>query len=110
MSWQNKIIAITPFLCLIVFVLLLEYTDWKYSWTVFFLIPLMPFLVGKAKIRFSYPFVIAVIYVTLGIIFQGKWWHPGWVIFLLIPVIEILKRPSDRWFKIYTSKVKNTDE
>jgi hypothetical protein len=99
MSWQNKIIGITPFICVIAFVLIGYYVRrWDLAWLVFLLIPLMPVLVGKKQLRFSFPLVITMVYIGLGIGFG--WWHPGWVLFLLIPIVEILKKPSDRIFRV----------
>ena len=58
-------------------------------WLVDFpLIPVMPYLIGKKKFKVSIPFVITIIYLIMGI----GWglWHPGWIIFLLVPVITTL--------------------
>lgn len=93
MSVKNKIVAITPFVCLIAFFLLGYFTkNWHPSWMVFLLIPLMPFIVGEKKIRFSMPFIIATIYVVAGLL-TGLW-HPLWVILLLIPVFHIILTPT----------------
>jgi hypothetical protein len=105
MKIREKIVAITPFICLIAFVLIGYYTGkWHPAWTVFILIPLMPFLVGLQKIRITYPLFILIVYIVLGIIFKDKWWHPGWVIFLTIPVYYILfgnfKNKEKKSFKI----------
>jgi len=95
MSIKNKVIAITPFICTIAFLLLGFLTDsWHPAWLVFLLIPLMPFLVGKKKIRFSIPLVIVGIYLVLGLVFDL--WHPGWVVLILIPVFHILLTPTMR--------------
>lgn len=100
MRTRDKIIAITPFVALIAFIILATYGYAHPGWLVFLLIPLMPFAVGKDKIRITYPLITIIIYVVIGVFFQ--WWHPGWVIFLTIPVYYILVTP-----KKVTKRVKN---
>jgi hypothetical protein len=89
MKIQNKILAVTPFICTIIFLLLgfLE-NKWHPGWMVYLIIPIMPFLIGKKKIKLSISFIILVIYLIIGIGFGL--WHPWWVIFLLIPVFNII--------------------
>ena len=87
-NFKNKMVTATPLLCLFVFLLLgFIWGKWHPGWMVFLLIPLMPYLVGKKKLRFSVPLIITVIYLIIG--FGWSLWHPGWIIFILIPVIEI---------------------
>src|SRR5690554_4130167 len=98
MNWKNKVIAITPFICLIVFAILwIEFDKAHPGWIVFLLIPLMPFILGKKKLSAS----------TVIIIITGKW-NVTWVILLLIPVVNIIMLPSDGSkvfkFKKYTKK------
>lgn len=89
MNFKNKLVAITPIMCTIVFLLLGFVWDlWHPGWIVFLLIPVMPYLVGKKKIVVTIPLIITIIYFILG--FGFKLWHPGWIIFLLIPVLVIL--------------------
>lgn len=38
----------------------------------------------KALLRFPYPVFAALCYLWMGFIFH--WWHPGWLIFLTIPL------------------------
>ena len=33
---------------------------------------------------FPYPILVTVVYLLLG--FLGNWWHPGWLVFLTIPI------------------------
>ena len=88
MSLKQKIIAATPLICLIFFLLLgFVFGLWHPGWCVFLLIPLAPIILGVKKIRNLYSFICVVIYVLMGIIWNL--WHPGWIIFLTIPVVAI---------------------
>ena len=49
MNWRKKIVAITPFVSLIAFILLAYFDLAHPGWLVFLLIPLAPFLVGIEK-------------------------------------------------------------
>lgn len=99
MSVQKKIVAIMPFISIIAFVVL-AYMGYSHpGWLVFLLIPLAPFLVGLERIRFSYPLIVAAIYVVFGVFTKYTWaWHPGWVIFLTIPIYYILVPPKIKIF------------
>ena len=99
MNIKKKIVAITPFISLIAFILLSYFGYAHPGWVVFLLIPLAPFLVGMERIRFSYPLIIAVIYIVFGIVTKFTWrWHPGWIIFLTIPIYYILVTPKSKIF------------
>ena len=90
---KNKIIAATPLLCLFAFLALgFFFGKWHPGWLVFLLIPVMPYLLGKKKLRFSIPLIITIVYFILG--FGWHLWHPAWIIFILIPVFEIFFGPS----------------
>jgi len=102
MSWKNKIIAITPFVCLMVFFILwLEFDLAHPGWVVFLLIPLMPFLVGKKKINAT--IVIIIIYIIVSIVTNK--WRITWVMLLLIPIVNIIMLPSENDF--FKRKFKN---
>ena len=93
MSLKNKIIAATPILCLIIFLLLGFCLDlWHPGWCVFFFVPFMPIILGVKKIRNIYSFFCGVIYILMGILWNL--WHPGWIIFLTIPVVAIFTAKS----------------
>lgn len=97
MSWRKKIVAITPFVCTIAFIILLELGYAHPGWMLFLLIPIMPFLVGVKQIRYSYSVIVALLYIAIGFLTKWSWrWHPGWVIFLTIPIYEILFNPKDK--------------
>ena len=86
---QLKIIAITPFVCLLAFLCLGFFLDaWHPGWVVFLLIPAVPYLIYAKTIRVSIPIIAVAIFLTIG--FVWGYWHPGWLVFLLIPIFEIL--------------------
>lgn len=88
MNLKTKIIAATPMICLIVFLLLgFCFGLWHPGWLVFLLIPIVSVFLGTEKIIVTYPMVCAFIYLLLGVLFGL--WHPGWIIFLTIPVVSI---------------------
>lgn len=43
--------------------------------------------------RFPYPLLVTVIYLALG--FLGSWWHPGWLVFLTIPLYYWIAKDED---------------
>lgn len=109
MNWKKKIVAITPFVCVIIFVILFELGYAHPGWLVFLLIPIMPFLVGVKHIRFSYALIVAIVYAVVGFTTDFPWrWHPGWLIFLTIPIYHILFNQKDKE-EIKVEK-KNEDE
>jgi len=86
---KAKIIGITPFVALIVFLTIGTTTDvWNPTWMVLLLIPVVPALLNTNRISLSYTFFVTAIYVVFGIITNT--WHPTWIIFLTIPVFYIL--------------------
>jgi uncharacterized membrane protein len=89
---KNKIIALTPFLSVIIFMVLgVVYDLWHPGWLVFLMIPITAILFTtrlKDGIIALTPFISVVVYMILGFGFQL--WHPGWLIFFLIPVTAIL--------------------
>ena len=62
MSFKAKIIAATPFVSLIIF-LLAGFVGgyWHPGWTAFLLIPIMPVILGVKKIRHIYTFVCELV-------------------------------------------------
>ncbi len=86
---RNKIIAATPLICVIVYLCCgFIWGNWHPSWVVFFLIPIMDFLLGTKGLKSIYPILCLGVYLFLG--FMYHWWHPAWIIFLTIPVFYIL--------------------
>ncbi|MBU1143841.1 MAG: DUF1700 domain-containing protein [Firmicutes bacterium] len=91
-SVRNKIIAITPFLSLIIFFVLGFYFElWNPGWMVFLLIPVTSIALHtrlKDGIVALSPFISVIAYLILGWGFDL--WHPAWLVFLLIPMVSIL--------------------
>ena len=98
-SIRGKVVAITPFVCVIVY-LLLGFLEglWHPGWLVFLLIPIVPLVLklfsGRRGSLIAFlELLVVVAYLLLG--FLGGWWHPGWIIFLLMPIIGILFGKKD---------------
>lgn len=88
MGLRAKIIAATPLITVIVYLLLGFCADaWHPGWIVFFAIPIVPIILGTVTYGALYPILVVIAYLVMG--FVWKLWHPGWIIFLTIPVVEI---------------------
>lgn len=121
MSLKNKIIASTPFICVIIYVLIGSiFSEWGKGLLIFLLVPIVPIILGTKRIRIGYGTIILIIYIVLGFTLPENYgWHPGWVIFLTIPIFNIFcpkksivigkKSPKkdDDFFEYGTSKKKN---
>ena len=44
---------------------------------------------------FPYPIIVTVIYLIIG--FAFGWWHPGWILFVTIPVYYIIAEHMDKY-------------
>lgn len=85
-----------PVLAVIAFLSLGFFWDlWHPGWLVFLTIPIYYYAVsmieninsdGKTSFwkLLPYPLFCAIVYMCLGFFFD--WWHPGWLIFLTIPI------------------------
>jgi hypothetical protein len=84
------------------------------GWVVFFLIPLSDIVYrGRIDAKKMVSAIITVLYVVIGIIypmdffpeslrvFGDSFWHPGWLMFLLIPIINNLFFPNRTSFVFY---------
>ena len=88
MSLRIKIIAATPMITVIIYLLLGYCADaWHPGWIVFFAIPIVPMILGRVTIAGLYPLLVVIAYLLMGLIWDL--WNPGWIIFLTIPVVEI---------------------
>lgn len=88
MGIRAKIIAATPMITVIIYLLLGFCADaWHPGWIVFLAIPIVPMILGKVTIAGLYPLLVVIAYLLMGFIWDL--WHPGWIIFLTIPVVEI---------------------
>lgn len=92
---DNKIVALMPFISVIVFFILgFGFDAWHPGWMVFLSIPVVAIIInvfekGKSDgIVALSPFIAVVTYLLLG--FIGGLWHPGWLVFLIIPVFGII--------------------
>jgi hypothetical protein len=91
---KNKIIALTPFVSIIVFFILgFGFELWNPGWLVFLLIPIVAIMTNvfhkepmNAMIAIS-PFLVVIAYLSIG--FALDVWHPTWLVFLLIPIMGI---------------------
>lgn len=87
--FREKFVAASLLISIIAFVLLRYYLkdNKEYAWLVFLLPLVAPFVTGLKKITISYSFLVIIVYLILGL--TCNWWHPGWVLFLTIPVFYI---------------------
>ncbi len=104
MHLKTKIIAATPLITVIVYLLLGFCADaWHPGWIVFFAIPLVPMILGIDSFMGLYPLIAVIVYLIMG--FVWDLWHPGWIIFLTIPVVEIFL-PKKKWSSKRKTKFK----
>ena len=89
---KTKIIAVMPFISLIVFFFLGFYQGlWHPGWMVFLSIPMTAILLQtrlKDGLVALMPFLSVIIFLILG--WGYGLWNPGWMVFLSIPVVAIL--------------------
>lgn len=93
----RKLIALSPFVATILFFVLgMAFDLWHVSWMAFLLIPMTAIVIEGLNKRWKrhfltplMPFLAVVIYMVLG--FGFRLWHPGWLVFLAIPVVAILE-------------------
>ena len=89
MNMRRRMIAATPIISLIIFLVMgYVFNMWTYGCFAFLLIPAMPILLGEVDLDVLYPLLVCCGYFALG--FGFGWWHPGWIVFLTIPVYYIL--------------------
>ena len=94
-DWKKRIILATPFICLIVYLLLGFYLDiWHPTWVIFFLVLIIPEILDENAYETIYPSLCIITYVVLGITLDM--WHPLWIIFITIPIYYILFAPLIR--------------
>jgi len=91
---SDKVIAVSPFVALVIFMVLgFGYDLWAYSWMAFLLIPITAIIAemdvkeNEHVLTALSPFIAVIGYFILGFVYG--YWHPGWLIFLIIPVIAI---------------------
>ncbi len=106
-SKDSKLIALSPFIALIVFFITGFYFDaWHPGWMVFLLIPMTAILLEVhnplEKLTALSPFIALIGFMTLGT-YQGLW-HPMWALFLIIPALGFLssRHLINKIFGLYT--------
>lgn len=86
---KGKIIAITPIVCLITYLLIGFITNiWHPTWAIFFLSAIVPMVLTDRPLYSLYPALCGLAYIIVGFVFNI--WHPTWLIFLTIPIYYIL--------------------
>lgn len=95
MRFRDKLIEITPFVCLFSYLLIgFVWKIWSPTWVIFFLIGIVPILVKTSPLKTIYPLLCVAAYLVMG--FVWGWWHPGWLVFLTLPIYWILVEPN-KW-------------
>jgi len=91
---SEKVIALSPFVATIIFLILgFGFDLWHPGWMIFLIIPVIAIIMSMGKTKEDHlttalsPFGATVIFLLLGFMFDL--WHPGWMIFLIIPVLGI---------------------
>ncbi|MFH5882033.1 hypothetical protein [Liberiplasma polymorphum] len=132
-DYARRIHQAMPLIALAIFLWLgFGFNAFHPGWVVFFLIPLSDMIFnGKIDARKMVTVSVTIIYVAIGIMYPRAWfpeslqligesfWHPGWIIFFLIPIINNLFFPNKntfinmnkmQWKDKMRSFVKNDDE
>ncbi len=92
MSIKNRIISVTPMICLIAYLAIgFIWNIWHPTWAIFFLIIIVPIVLNSSFSRIFYPILCIAAFVILGAVWG--YWHPAWLIFLTIPVYYTLFEP-----------------
>ena len=105
MGLRTKVVAATPLITVIIYLLLGFCADaWHPGWVVFLAIPIVPIILGTVTYGALYPVLVVIAYLVMGLVWEI--WHPGWIIFLTIPVVEIFLPKNKVIFK--RNKQKNS--
>lgn len=87
---------------------------WHPFWAIFVLVPVYYAVAGAIKNKslakifdIVVPLLIVAVFLVLGLV--GNWWHPGWVVFLAIPLYYQLKSTTEKYKRIHSSDVKQDD-
>ncbi len=89
---RNKIVALMPFISVIIYMILgFGYGWWSTGWLVFLLIPVSG-IVFNTSFKNGFialtPFITVIVYLVLGFVYDL--WNPGWLVFFLIPMSSII--------------------
>lgn len=83
-----------PLIFFTIFIVLGCLDLWKYAWISLVIIPFFDMIFKKCfLIVRTINVIIIVIYIIIG--FNFNLWHPGWIIFLLMPINKILFNDID---------------
>ncbi|MDY0075232.1 MAG: hypothetical protein WC992_05660 [Acholeplasmataceae bacterium] len=89
---KNRIIAVTPLISLMLFLFFGLYMDnWSLGASFFFLIPISWVLFSQHPFRRLsdiMPLVALAVFLWIG--FGFKVWHPTWLVFLSIPLVNLI--------------------
>lgn len=98
-----KIIAVTPFIALVLFFIGgFGFDLWWYSWMAFLIIPVTAIIVEMSKSKDPHittalsPFVATIAFFILG--FAYDLWHPGWVVYIIIPILGVFNSREEMPF------------
>lgn len=93
---KNRLVALSPFIAMIVFFGLgFAKGWWNVAWLAFLLIPISGIISSKRKSPMKSlielaPLISLLIFLAIGLSF--KVWRPTWVIFFIIPALSILEK------------------
>ena len=94
-SYKGRIVAATPIICLIAYVLVGFLTGiWFPTLAIFSLIVIVPIILSENFLSSLFPILAVAGFFVLG--FGYGLWHQGWLLFLTIPVYYILFGPFIR--------------
>lgn len=99
----SKIIALSPFVALIIFLVSSFLTEkWELTWMAFLLIPITAIIVEMVKKKDKHvftalsPFIALIAYFIVSFTYEN--WEVSWMIFLLIPVVAIIQSRKEMAF------------
>lgn len=92
-QYRNKIVALTPFIAVILYMVIgLSTNTYHPTWLVFLIIPMSAIILNtskKEKLVALSPFIALIIFITVGTYTQV--WVPTWLIFLIIPLFGMFE-------------------
>ncbi|MCD4826643.1 MAG: DUF1700 domain-containing protein [Acholeplasmataceae bacterium] len=91
-QYKNKLIALTPFIAVITFMIIGLTTEvYHPTWLIFLIIPMSAIILnthGKEKIVALSPFIALIFFFIVSM--TTETWQPTWLIFLIIPLLSML--------------------
>lgn len=87
-------------------------TQWAKLWIVFLAPIVIASILDCLKKRrftpFAYPVAITIVFFILGLYFEM--WHPGWIIFLTVPIYYIIFDPIDKAIASRRNEAKDPED